>query len=432
MAKWYKEQKRKSKDWHKYIGVWIKDQWSHIQLQDVLLLLIILGFIFSLIAAKHGWLQLYHGSYTDHTEQLYLFSSIPQTLAAILALTFSLTILVFQHISSNYNPIVYRIQTFSIYYILFFGIFLFTIGYSIYLNGRFNSLTDPPSNFEVDALELLFFLALAFMIPFSYRSIKLMQPAEIMKRLSWKITMRRFRNYDLNLIKNKVEQYLQPSLDILIALIRKNDLYSFSNSIENFSIRISNLIRRCENKKSLLEITSRLIDIYGIICNKSYSDFNVSIYQYIIKSLDSILLAYNKNINKNLIFNFEKLFNEMEGEINGLISNRNDISEQNLRISYLKLGSKIVITPNLKDLDQKSKEKLASLSRKLGGEYKKLTFGNRYKNLNNSIKYYELALQVWNKNDYPEQYKNTINEKNKAQKMLNNFNHNQKHQKRES
>jgi hypothetical protein len=293
MVRWYKTQKRRFASWIKYIVVWIRDQLKHMQLQDILLILIfiIFGILLGLIISNK--ILLYHESCAAGVEQLYLFSTIPQSMAAIFALTFSLLLVALQHVGSNYTPRAFMLHTVSLYYFLFFMIFLFTIGYAIFLNGKFNKYQSSLSSFKIDLLELLFFLSLAFMLPFSIRSVRLMNPSEIMRRLSWKITERRFNNYGLSKdSKNKVDRMLQPIFDIAKACIRQADLRSLEEGLDFFSQRLSIFIRRCKWEDSNSLMAKTLFAHYLGAAYYSNEHNNISGCKAIIKSLRSILDGY--------------------------------------------------------------------------------------------------------------------------------------------
>jgi hypothetical protein len=307
MIKWYKEQKRKYTDWHKYIGVWIKDQLKHIQRQDILLIIIfiIFGILFLLVYTNRY--HLYHGSYGDHTEQLYLFSAIPQSLAAIFALTFSLIMVALQHIGSNYTPRAFKLHTFSIYYFLFFAIFLSTIGFSIYLNGKFQKYPNSLYSIKIDILEILFFFALAFMIPFSVRSVRLMRPGDIILRLGWKITERRFNSYTI--YKHKINHFLQSIFDMNKACIRRSDILTIEVGLNLFSKRIRLLARRCNNETSSSDIAISICNHYSDIAYYANENKSCNGCKIIIYSLNNIIDGYKASKYRSPIkvfFNFLK------------------------------------------------------------------------------------------------------------------------------
>jgi hypothetical protein len=337
MVKWYKEQKGRYIGWWNYKWDWLKD---HIQLQDVLLTLIILGFIASLFAAKHGWLQLYHGSYTDHTEQLYLFSAIPQSLAAIFALSFSLLLVAISHVGSNYTPRAFRLHTLSIYYFLFFIIFLYTIGYAVYLNGKFHTFPNTLSNYKIDCLELFFFLALAFMIPFSIRAVNLMRPSEIMRRLSWKITERRFNNYAND--DYHIDHYLQSLFDIIKACIDKADLRSIEEGFSFFSERFSPFIRRSVSEESNSEISITLFRHYLNACY--YATDKRSCYGCIIilDSLYTILKGYKASKFRRSVKIFRNFVERMEKDIERFNNKVYKDQYMDLYITLIKLRDTII------------------------------------------------------------------------------------------
>ncbi len=340
MVKWYKEQKRKYKDWHKYIGVWLKDQWSHIQLQDVLLLLIILGFIISLFAAKHEWLQLYHGSYTDRTEQLYLFSAIPQSLAAIFALTISLLLVALQQIGSNYTPRAIFLHTYSLYFILYFIIYIGTISYSIYLNGRYHDLPKTMNVFHIDLLILSFFFSLAFLIPFAIRTFRLIRPGFIYERLCWKITERRFNTYIL--YRKNVDRYLQPIFDITKACIGRADFRSIEEGFSFFSKRLSPFIRRSVSEASNSEIAENLFKHYLDSCYYATEKYSCTGCKIIIDSLDSILYGYEGSKYRSSVKIFRNFVERMEKDIEKFNDNIYEDRYMELHIALSNLRDTII------------------------------------------------------------------------------------------
>jgi len=165
----------------KRVLTWFK---THFELWFTLLIgvafvtLLLLGPILKIIT-------IYPGDAPSTQNRLYLLSAAAQSLAAILALVVTMSLVAVQLASQTFTPHVMRLKLKDFYFWLLIGIYIFTILWTLWVMGWLRLLHwHPVADAWVMDVNFLFIgVCLLFLIPYTYETINGLKPGMIVKKL---------------------------------------------------------------------------------------------------------------------------------------------------------------------------------------------------------------------------------------------------------
>lgn len=137
-----------------------------------------------LLGPVSGIYSYYPGDFFDSQNRLYLLSAIAQSLASILALGITATLVSVQLVSQMFTPKIIRLALRNIYFWLFITLNIATISWAFILMGWLKKLK---TDFSIDTrcLDTALLLAgasLLFIIPFIQSTIKNLQPIVFIRK----------------------------------------------------------------------------------------------------------------------------------------------------------------------------------------------------------------------------------------------------------
>lgn len=142
-----------------------------------------------------------------------LVGTLAQSLSAIFAIAFSVTLVAVQMAAAAYTPRIIRLHTWHPYFVGLFATYLFTIGYLFILGA------GHPAPFDawVDVGLVLSLFSLGYLAPFTARNVRLLIPAYIVRALLRRIDREDFR------LDRSPDWELQPVEDLIVRAIRSDD-----------------------------------------------------------------------------------------------------------------------------------------------------------------------------------------------------------------
>ncbi|TET21775.1 MAG: DUF2254 domain-containing protein [Candidatus Stahlbacteria bacterium] len=188
-----------------------------------------------------------------------IYSTLIVVLATVSALVLSLMFITVQLSSNMYTPRVMKIHFQSWH---FFGFSFILLGTIIYLSLRLGQAQNwglPRCNWAETGF-ILFLACLLLFIPYIWISVRLLQPKHLFERLMWSITRNDFRKASGGARKasEKLEEKLQPVIDIIRRAARDGQLRSVEEAFEAMLKRFGKMIRRSKEEPLSNQIAASL------------------------------------------------------------------------------------------------------------------------------------------------------------------------------
>jgi hypothetical protein len=127
---------------------------------------------------------------------LFMLTSFQQSLAAVLGIAFTLTLIGIQLAAQSYTHRVIGLHTRSVVFVLTFGMFLLAMVYISVLLAGYRNLMAGAGHPWVDLAVVWFVSALALLVPFASRTIKLLAPDNIAAALLARLSARQLESGD--------------------------------------------------------------------------------------------------------------------------------------------------------------------------------------------------------------------------------------------
>jgi hypothetical protein len=127
---------------------------------------------------------------------LFMLSSFQQSLAAVLGIVFTLTLIGIQLAAQSYTHRVIGLHTRSTVFVFTFGMLLFALVYIAVLMASYRSIQATAEHPWVDLAVVWFVSALALLVPFAVRTIRLLAPDNIAAALLSRVSVRQLQSGD--------------------------------------------------------------------------------------------------------------------------------------------------------------------------------------------------------------------------------------------
>jgi hypothetical protein len=135
-----------------------------------------------------GWVRVFAGDLGGST--LFMLSSFQQSLAAVLGIAFTLTLIGIQLAAQSYTHRVIGLHTRSIVFVFTFGMLLGAIVLIAVLMASYGSMEAAAGHPWMDLAVVWFVSALALLVPFAVRTIRLLAPDNIAAALLARVSVR--------------------------------------------------------------------------------------------------------------------------------------------------------------------------------------------------------------------------------------------------
>jgi hypothetical protein len=137
---------------------------------------LVAGIVAAVLLVLTGAVRAYGGELNG--SGLFMLSAFLQSLAAVLGIAFTLTLIGIQLAAQTYTHRVIGLHTRSVVFVLTFGMFL---GGMVFLAGLLSSYRSLPAGGHpwMDLAVVWFVSALALLVPFALRTIRLLAPGDI-------------------------------------------------------------------------------------------------------------------------------------------------------------------------------------------------------------------------------------------------------------
>ena len=139
--------------------------------------LLVAGIALSTVLVLSGSVRVFAGDLNGSA--LFMLSSFQQSLAAVLGVAFTLTLIGIQLAAQSYTHRVIGLHTRSIVFVFTFGMFLLAMVYIAVVMAFYRSLQVSGGHPYVDLAVVWFVSALALLVPFTLRTIRLLAPDSI-------------------------------------------------------------------------------------------------------------------------------------------------------------------------------------------------------------------------------------------------------------
>lgn len=164
--------------------------------------LILLATAVSVVLARTGVLHLYAGDVNSSGQ--FLLSALVQSLAAILGIAFTLTLIGVQLAAQTYTHRIIGLHTRSVMFVIPFGMFLLGIIFAAILQAAYGRISAASAHVWVDIEVVLFVSAVLLLVPFAVRTIRLLSPGNIAQALLGRLTPRILAGNDVQAIHDRV------------------------------------------------------------------------------------------------------------------------------------------------------------------------------------------------------------------------------------
>ncbi|MGB7531538.1 MAG: DUF2254 family protein [Halobacteriota archaeon] len=259
---------------------------------SVLLLLSALTFAFIF-----AFFNLYH---TDPDSARYMLSALVQSQAAIIAIVISLTLIAVQLTASAYSPRVIRIFRDNFDMWLLLGLYGGSIFYGLLVLKmiRGEDLSQIPLfgiSLETHISYALFlgFFSIVMLFQYMLNIINLLNPANIIKRLSEGITKDKILKYiksaktSEEVETSTVEDPIQPIMDIIHGSIMKYDIETTRVGLEGVTERVIDAIN--SDDKRLQEASDDFCDHLRAVANLAARIGDEQPIVYVIRNLETFM-----------------------------------------------------------------------------------------------------------------------------------------------
>jgi len=153
---------------------------KHVHVEQVLLALILVASVVLLILILLNRIHLYSGDIEKFSNRLYLMSAIAQSLAAILSLVVSLTLIATQLAAQTYSPRVVNLRLRDPWLWGAVGLYIIAILWALEAHGEFALQWQK----SADIALLLGGAALFYLVPFTIATLHSLDPRHIARRLA--------------------------------------------------------------------------------------------------------------------------------------------------------------------------------------------------------------------------------------------------------
>lgn len=240
-----------------------------------------------------------------------LLSALIQSMAAVLAIVFALTVFAIQMSAQTYSPRVITLHAASPYFIVPFMMFLLTLIYLIIFFGKRNS-SYKENNLLMLNLGILFSIfAFSLLIPLAYRTINLLKPAILMKTLMGKIKSRDFAHYYDN--PENIRNKLQPILDTIKTATQKNDQQTAIEGLDIIERKCSQFILGYPEREVVIGIVLVLGKSFADLCFYSNQTENIIISKKVINTIGRLTTCIiNKSTIREPVYSFFEVLNKID------------------------------------------------------------------------------------------------------------------------
>ncbi|MDP2728579.1 MAG: DUF2254 family protein [Dehalococcoidia bacterium] len=183
-----------------------------------------------------------------------LLSTLAQSLSAIFAIAFSLTLVAVQLATAAYTPRVLPLHTWHPYFVGLFVIYLGTIGYLFLLAGGHAFLGPSAGAWRNVGLVLSLF-ALGYLAPFTAHTVRFLLPAQVLDVLITRLSPPDFRS------QPGPRDKLQPVEDIIVKAMQADDHQTAREGLWLLAERYRQLSRTFDPRSDRGQMEALLITI---------------------------------------------------------------------------------------------------------------------------------------------------------------------------
>jgi hypothetical protein len=156
--------------------------------------LLVVAIALTTVLVLSGSVRVFSGDVNGSS--LFMLSSFLQSLAAMLGIAFTLTLIGIQLAAQSYTHRVIGLHTRSIVFVLTFGMFLCAMALIAMLLAFYKNVQAPAGHPWVDLAVVWFVSALALLVPFAVRTIRLLAPDSIVAALLSRLSVRQLESGD--------------------------------------------------------------------------------------------------------------------------------------------------------------------------------------------------------------------------------------------
>ncbi len=359
----------------------------------------IVGFFIIFIKSKMYFI-FYHGDTSDFQNKFYLLSSIIQSLASILAIVISITLVAVQLSAQTYSPQVIKIFKKKPYFKIVIITHLITIILSIFVLSLFRKIILFPrlNLFIMGLIVLMSTFSFIYLVIYTFKIINILEPVNIAKEI--------LKEKDFDALEELFQKMINEGLstEIIscgnligdeIELKLKNK--EFENAIFE---QVSNLMLFVGRRAIRNREADSLVIIFNLLSsyvNKS----NIHLSREVSKKFNSklYLLYFYLIENEQLVSIQDRILilASLSKLIFEMISSDFYEKEDNI-INCIKIKFKLIELSASKEIKAKCYLKLGELFRKMSD------IRDDKQNLRKAIYFTESALRYFNLNDYPYEY----------------------------
>ena len=161
----------------------------------VLFWLLVAGIALTTVLVLSGSARVFAGDVNGST--LFMLSSFQQSLAAVLGIAFTLTLIGIQLAAQSYTHRVIGLHTRSVVFVFTFGMFLLAMVFIAVLMASYGRMQVSAGHPWVDLAVVWFISALALLVPFAVRTIRLLAPDNIATALLARLSARQLDSGDV-------------------------------------------------------------------------------------------------------------------------------------------------------------------------------------------------------------------------------------------
>ncbi len=241
------------------------------KLENIVLIVLILLFLICCVIDLLYLCPWGLGFTQDSGKRAYLYSSLLQSLATVLALIVSLLFVAVQLSAQAYTPRVVRKHIQSFHFIFISAMYLLTTIYLIFVQGHHNYLANRRTVIEADLAVLFSAFCFTLLIPLVIRTYKLMRPKYILNELVYDISENDFRRASRREGRRKLSEKLQPIFDIIRSTALRGDVQTCREAFREMNERFGYMIRKTEDdllsQQMARTLSQRMLEI-GLFANE--------------------------------------------------------------------------------------------------------------------------------------------------------------------
>ena len=208
------------------------------QAWEVLLFwLLVAAFCVAVILTLAGRLRVYAGDVGG--SGLFLLSAIVQSLAAVLGIAFTLTLIGIQLAAQSYTHRIIRLHTRSTLFVFTFGMFLLGMIYAALVLTWYHRTGSTEQHPWMDLAIIGFVFAVLQLVPFAVRTIRLLAPGNIAYALLARLSPAALTRSDVSAIHDRVG----PVFDMARKAIIQRDERTLELLLQQVQTRVTTLLR---------------------------------------------------------------------------------------------------------------------------------------------------------------------------------------------